>query len=473
VPNTKTQRRSFPIAYKLAATVSLLLAITLGLLWLILDTNLDHLLRKQTDDFGHSMVQRVADSSAELILTDDLLSLSVMLGNLVEDPNILSAAIYDVENKLIAEAGSPITPHLTIAGEFKPNDALKETGIYSESVTVQDVVAGHARVMLDKTPITQTIRQIIKVISVATIGMVAIGICCALALARHFTHPIRQLTRGAQAISKGHYKYRVETDRHDELGILINNFNEMAKGLHERHQIEQTFSRFMAPHVAKDILSDLDRPRVPSEYVNASILFLDIVSFTALCSSMRPQEVAELLNQYYFYIHQASKLYNGTVDKFIGDGAMIVFGAPQRDEDHRFHAICCAQLFLGLIKEINKQRQQEQLPTIQFRLGLHCGDVLSGVIGSMERMEYTVVGDTVNLAAHLCEEGEAGKLLITDDVYQYANINKRILASDPLHRMIQGKSEPITTYEVIGVRASYQSLIDRQVEQLMSMEMDT
>ena len=173
-----------------------------------------------------------------------------------------------------------------------------------------------------------------------------------------------------------------------------------------------------------------------------------------------------MLNTYYHYTLKASSVFNGTVDKFIGDGVMIIFGAPQEDDQHSFNAVCCAQLLLGLVNSYNRVRKEIDLPTIQFRLGIHSGEMLAGTLGSDERMQYTVVGDTVNLAARLCGLAPPGKLVISEAVYLGAEGNKRLTTQEQKLLKVRGKSSEIPTYTVDAVKQPYAEKIASHIESI-------
>ena len=145
---------------------------------------------------------------------------------------------------------------------------------------------------------------------------------------------------------------------------------------------------------------------------------------------------------------------------------MIIFGAPQDDDQHSFNAVCCAQLLLGLVNSYNQARKEINLPTIQFRLGVHSGEMLAGTLGSDERMQYTVVGDTVNLAARLCGLAPPGKLVISDAVYQGAGGNSRLSTQEQKLLKVRGKSSEIPTYTVDTVKQPYAEEIASHIENI-------
>ncbi len=153
--------------------------------------------------------------------------------------------------------------------------------------------------------------------------------------------------------------------------------------------------------------------------VTGSVLFCDVVGFTELAESRDPGEVGALLNDYFGYLALAAESCGGTVDKFIGDAIMIVFGVPGEDPHHALHAMTCGMLIQQLTGRINGLRRARGLDAVMLRVGVSSGPMLAGNLGSTERMQYTVVGDTVNVAARLCSMAAPGGVLVTDATMAY------------------------------------------------------
>lgn len=465
-----------PIAYKVALSLASLAALTLGMLWLILSTSLYQLIDDQTQTFGRAIATQSAYAGAELVLADDLLSLNVMAKNLAEDENVESAVFFDSHGKVLAKSGELASSQLILIvpkqtqprSEQSHHAVFLQGNTYAAPIKFQDVFAGYAQIGLNGDAVTSTIRRAIEWMGFTTIVILLLAILLSIFLSRNITRPIKSLTQGANAIASGDLEYRINERRSDEIGTLIRSFNTMAQGLKERYQIEKTFNQYVAPGFAKNILANLDQPGVPSTYVDASVLFVDIVGFTAMCERLAPQEVEELLNEYYYYIVKASRIYQGTVDKYIGDGAMVLFGAPNADPQHRFNAICCAQLFLKIVVQLNHLRQSENRPIAQFKLGIHSGEMLAGTLGSTDYFQYTVVGRTVNLASRLCGMGQSGKLIISEQVYQDQSVRDKLVVSQQQTLQVKGKNEPVPIYVVERVIEQYQTQIDKQVSQLMA-----
>src|SRR5690606_17425380 len=124
----------------------------------------------------------------------------------------------------------------------------------------------------------------------------------------------------------------------------------------------------------------------------------------------------ELLNEYFAYFTLCGRLFFGTVDKFIGDCAMIVFGAPKHNPDHRFNAIACASVMLRLLEQVNELRRERGQREVQVRIGVNSGEMMAGIVGGSQRMEYTVVGDTVNVASRLSRIARPGEMVVGEAV---------------------------------------------------------
>src|SRR6185436_9450190 len=127
---------------------------------------------------------------------------------------------------------------------------------------------------------------------------------------------------------------------------------------------------------------------------------------------------------------------------------MVVFGAPRADTEHQYHALACAVLMQRLIGRINEIRATQNQPIAKLRIGVNSGEMLAGMVGSQTRMEYTVVGDAVNLASRLCNEAKAGQIIIEENLYHRLATNHVIAVNEPRAISLRGKAEPITIYAV-------------------------
>lgn len=197
------------------------------------------------------------------------------------------------------------------------------------------------------------------------------------------------------------------------------------------------------------------------------MLFADIVGFTSMSEKLPADEVASLLNEYFSYISMVSQLYRGTIDKYMGDCAMIVFGIPEKDDDHKFNAIACAVMIQRLVENINARRVRDGKYPVYFRIGVNSGLMLAGNMGSPERMQYTVVGEAVNLASRLHSVANKGQVVITEPFYKDSDINWRIMAQKHKSIQLRGIAEPVSTYIVYDVASKYRKTMDSQLSEIL------
>ncbi|MDH5444845.1 MAG: HAMP domain-containing protein [Gammaproteobacteria bacterium] len=474
----------FGIAHKLALVLTLLIAVSMVLLGVVVTNNQTRILGQQMNDFGKTVVNQLAESSKELILSDDTLSLMVTTSNLTANKNTLGSVVYNEEGKVIANSG--MTPTKDIISLYRSAAQLDETTYaiewnsgdtqgneievisYLIPVTFQNLIIGHALVIFNKSSMHIAIAQTIQAIIAATIIMIILGVITAFYLGKRLTRPINDLMDASRAISSGNYKFRLEEKRNDEIGFLMNSLNNMATGLLEKSQVENAFSRFVSPSVAKQIMQNLDHVKLGGKHVTATAVFADIVGFTSITEKLPPAEVANLLNEYFSYISIVTRLYHGTIDKFMGDCAMMIFGAPEEDKNHKLNAIACAVMIQRLVTILNKERIIDGQVPIHFRIGINSGEMLAGNLGSNDRMQYTVVGDAVNIASRLHTVAEKDQIVVTDSLVKDPDVQWQIIAHRNQSIKLRGISEPVTTYLITDLKEEYSQTIDTQLSEIVA-----
>lgn len=476
--------RQIPIAVKLSFAVSLLVTLGMVLLGSVVITNQEKLLRKQIDAHGNTVAIQLAESTKELILADDKLSLGVLTRNMTNDESILGTSVFDDKGNMLAKAGitppengdelikirnlMDSNPHSMEWRHATKKNTTENLVSFLHPVTFQDVRAGYVLITFSRANLDTALNDSVRAITAATILMIILAVVISFLLSRKVSQPISYLTDASKAIDEGRLTYRISERRNDEIGNLITAFNSMADGLLKKSQVEDTFSRFVSTNVAKQIMNDLDNVEIGGKHAHGSVLFADIVGYTDISENMPPHEIAQLLNEYFSYIGEATKLYSGTIDKYMGDCAMIVFGIPQKDPEHNFHAIACAVLIQRLVERLNTIRASKGLVPVQFRLGINSGDMLAGNMGYNDRMEFTVVGDSVNLASRLCTFAAPGEIVINKDTYVAPGLSQKIIAHEHKPIQLRSRKHPVSTYIVDGLTDEYESLMDTQIEQILA-----
>ena len=223
--------------------------------------------------------------------------------------------------------------------------------------------------------------------------------------------------------------------------------------LNERIQSERAardrLERYHSPAVIEAVLGSLEHEEPSVTLRETSIMFADIVGFTARCEILPPEEVAAFLNQFFSLAADAIFEFGGTLDKFIGDAVMAFFGAPLPQEDHAERAVRAALAITRSLEAWNRDRVVEDADPIEIRVAIHSGPVVVGDIGSARRVDYTVLGNTVNIAARLEEfVATPGSIVVGETTY---NAIKHLFAVEPLGDVtLKGLSKKISAFRICG-----------------------
>ncbi len=211
-------------------------------------------------------------------------------------------------------------------------------------------------------------------------------------------------------------------------------------------KVKNTFKRYVSKQVVDELLDNEDKLNLGGEEREATILFTDIRGFTSMSEKMDPKTVVSTLNEYFSEMIDIVFKYNGTLDKIIGDELMIVYGAPLLSEDDTIRAVNTAIEMQLCIKEMNKKRKKKKEAEILVGAGINRGNVVSGNIGSREMMDYTVIGDTVNLGARLCSAAKPGEILVSTSVYESSKNDFVFKKLEPI--LVKGKEKKVNVYRV-------------------------
>jgi len=207
------------------------------------------------------------------------------------------------------------------------------------------------------------------------------------------------------------------------------------------------FERFFTPQLAKRIADSAETIRLGGDKRTVAVLFSDVRGFTALAESMRPEETASLLTEYFTEMVDCVFRNEGALDKFMGDEIMAQWGAPIGTDDDADHAMNAALEMIRDLKRLNEMWRSEGRPELQIGVGLSYGEVFAGNIGSEKRLEFTVIGDTVNVANRLCSSAGPGEILVSDEFRRALKKPPPLEQCPPME--LKNKSQPVTVYRVI------------------------
>lgn len=274
------------------------------------------------------------------------------------------------------------------------------------------------------------------------------------------TSPIEKLADMINLVSKGNFdvKARTHVKSHDEVGDLAEAFDHMTEGLKERDKVKSLFSKFHGSSVAEDLISkDIG---VGGQAKDVVVFFSDIRGFTAFSEKRSPEEVVEMLNEYFGVMVKIINAHGGVVDKFIGDAIMAVWGAPRSSDRDAHNAVRACLEMRKALEKLNEVRISRNQPPINIGMGLHAGRAISGTIGSDERMEYTVIGNTVNTASRIEASTKAfgADLLVTDSVIEKIGEDFKIELAGAAE--VKGRSEALKMFKVRGYRAEDGTMVE-------------
>lgn len=236
---------------------------------------------------------------------------------------------------------------------------------------------------------------------IAFIIAIFVGIIFAYFLSKIVSSSLSVLCDTVKIIGKGDFSMRSPLHTKDEFNELSIAINSMAKGLEERERLKLGFARYVSQYALEELLQ-LDKPiKLEGERKKVTILFSDIRQFTTLAEKLPPEEVLKLLNEYFEEMIEVIFNYGGTLDKFMGDGLMVEFGAPLDDKLQEFHAVLAAIYMQKRLDILCRKWSRENRDQFSIGIGIHTGLAVLGSIGSERHMEYTAIGDTVNIASRL------------------------------------------------------------------------
>ncbi len=421
-------------------------------------------LNRQKEQLYHQAVQRgilvlsqYAQQARLPLIDKNDLPLNTLIKNATEIAGLVLAYIVDHTGKIRAHTEidrlhTPAEVWLGYEREQRQGETvyfntISETGepllVLRRSIWFQERLLGQIYIGLSLEHIQKVIREDQLSILVMILPPLIIGLLVAVTLGFWFSRPITHLAQATDEIRKGNYTYRIKIKRNDELGHLAKAFNHMNAELLQKDLIQKRFGKYVGLEVAELISNQPEKDWLKGKRCEASIVFTDIRGFTRHAETLEPEDLVEQLNVYLEIAAEVISANGGYVDKFIGDAVLGVFGVPMALDDHADQALCAA---------IEMQRRFHNGPQAGNKLldavgiSIHSGMVLSGNIGSPSRLEYTVIGDSVNVAARLNAVAGPGEIVITQNCFERLTQTVEVEKLPP--QMIKGRVSPIDAYRI-------------------------
>jgi len=474
-------RVRFPLQTRIALLVTLLLVLTTVVLSLISIGQLRKEKRREVDKTSDAVAMFVGNLMVTRLMTDQK-STGILEGFVDNAPRLYpeAAFIAVVDHQGAVEYGrlNPAVIPTANAEEERIRIAQYAAGgavppgISSVTLTIAGPVAGwsggkaEARAGAASPPELGRVRvgfslramhAKVRLVTLRLAGfagvILAVGVLISYLLGRRISGPLRRLAGAMEAVNDGDLEHDITIRSRDEVGLLANSFNTMIEGLKEREKYRENFARYVSPQLVERVMQDPDSVILHGERRDVTILFSDIRGFTTISEQAAPEHLVMMLNEYFERMTNVVFRYNGYLNKFMGDAVMAVFGAPLPVADHPWRAVACAAEMFNELHDLNRVRKRRGDPPIKIGIGIATGDVIVGNIGSMKKLEYTAIGDVVNLAQRIedfSKTVEGVPLLISAATYSALMDRVEIEALQPV--LIKGKTVPVQIYQVTGIK---------------------
>jgi len=414
-------------------------------------------LRQQVATTGKTSDERIADARryinrqiADPLDFDDNIALA-RLDDKIEDLQEERRRYEGVLGKLLGAAEAGNKP---VAGELLGElDDLRDD--FDRKI---DAARNEMRRLAGAAVIgTRAYQRRVVTIGVALLAIAALlGLTVAALVTLGLVRPVRRLLLGTAAVEHGALDTVVPVTSRDEIGSLTQSFNSMVGELRVKARIRDTFGKYVDPRIVAGLLDRPELTEAKGSRREMTILFCDMTGFTALSEGMTPAALVNVLNRYITVMSEPVRRNNGIIDKYIGDGIMAFWGPPFTGTDDHSGPACLAALdqlaglagFRAELPEITGLRRG--FPEVDIRIGIATGDVVVGNIGSEQTRNYTVIGDTVNLASRLeaANKTYGTRALVSEGTNRFAADLVETREIDQV--LVVGKTEPQRVFELLG-----------------------
>ncbi|MGO9568726.1 MAG: adenylate/guanylate cyclase domain-containing protein [Desulfomonilaceae bacterium] len=281
----------------------------------------------------------------------------------------------------------------------------------------------------------------LAVVAVATLSFL---------MSRSVSEPLQRMGDAMKRIREGELNVSIPVVSNDEIGVMAAGFNSMAEGLRERDFIRETFGSYVSHEVAAEILTSNTGVNLAGELRDISILVSDLRGFTRLSATIEPQLVLKMINAYLETMTEVIVRHDGTIDEIMGDGLLVFFGAPRRAPDHARRAVECALAMQSALLLLNEEYEKQSLPPLEMGIGINCGELVVGSIGSEKRRKYGAMGGPINVAYRVEAQTSGGQILVTPEIHE--RLGPSLIVRGHWEVSLKGIEQPVILYQVVGIK---------------------
>jgi class 3 adenylate cyclase len=423
-------------------------------------------LESEVEKRGRAVAKHLAGAAKEPLLNVSVergdfepdLTLDQLIDDVGAGEGVVAARLLDRKGRIAASLEpaeySSVVP-LRASPADDADDPLRVTRdesrlLVAAPILYSGVLVGEAQVEFDLTVLVDPIvRSNTEQLATAAIAVSVIGVFAGSLFVALLVGPLRRLRVGVEQLAAGKLSVRVSPTSRDEVGELTRAFNKMGDALQQKERIQNAFGRYVNDYVLSQLLEGPDEePRSGIER-EVTVVFADIRQFTNLAEGLEAPRIVSLLNEIFQLATDRILEQGGTVDKFIGDSVMAYFGAPVPTADHSLRAVSAAVEIRSAVAERSRQIQSEpgsDRLDVELGIGIHTGVVVVGTIGSDRRMDFTAIGDAVNVAHRLEKLARPGEILVSEAVQR--QVRDAVSMRFEGEQQLSGREEPVHVYSV-------------------------
>ncbi len=441
----------FPLRLKLALLTGSLLGVAIATVSLLMLNLLSESIESEVRKRGEFLVAQLADNARDPLLLQDDLVLGQLLERVAREPEIVVARVLDTEGGLVAstEAAEPVGRPRMTGEQRRAERTLGGRLVVASQMTFDGVDLGEAQVIVDIDSLIDPLVERARLQVLFASGLLLLlGLWIAFATSSRITRPLQRLRTAVKALAGGELSARVAPSSRDEVGELTRAFNEMSESLSQKQRIERAFRRYVSDHVLREVVGSPESIRLQGERREVTVLYIDIRKFTRLTSWIGPERLVAFLNEAFDCITRALLDHGATIDKYIGDAILAYLGAPIETSDHAPRALAAAIAVQRAVEDRNTKCEAMGEPFVQLELGIgiHTGLVVVGNIGSELKMDYTAIGEPVNIANRLQSLAQPGEIVISAEVRDHVSelVDVESLGS----KRLEGLDHEVETFRV-------------------------
>jgi len=431
----------FPVRWRWTMLVSFAVAVAVLVLALvILDMERDAWLESQQSQ-AEVLVTRLGDELKLPMLSGSAAEVDVIVrGFLKTVPAVLAVDVEHVDGK--SQQYGDATADVGLLQRAVKSDGIVrldgERLWFAKKVDYATTTIGSVAVLYSQDAWESLAGRLLKRMLLAAGLVLVFASMLVYWIAGKMSLPMEMLAAAADRVAGGDYHVRLPVEGNDEVSDATSQFNRMVEELAHKEEMRGVFGKYLNPKLVAEVFEG-GSTQVENKRQDMTVLFADMVGFTSFSESAEPEEIVDVLNKHFEVFHRIIDYFGGHVDKYIGDAVMAVFNHPNEDPDHARHATLAALAMTVACSKLGVLRQSGE--PISFRVGLNRGHAIVGNIGAAERLEYTVIGDTVNVASRMGGLGDGGEVVVSNGTFRH--LGEGFVFDSMGEKVVKGVSEPI------------------------------